>query len=68
MTVQQSWKDPSLYVNEIHVEESCMDLAYTRDILKRANLPYSVIPDRSDPAGIPGEYPDNLVQGKHHLL
>jgi len=68
MTPQKSWKDPSLYVNEIHVEESCVDFDYTRDILKRANLPYTVIPDRSDPTGIPGEYPGNLVQGKHHLL
>ncbi len=68
MTPQKSWKDPILHVNEIHVEESCMDFDYTRDILKRANLPYTVIPDRSDPSGIPGEYPWNLVQGKHHLL
>lgn len=64
----QSWKDPSLYVNEIHVEESCMDLEYTREILQRAKLPYTVIADRGDPGGISGVYPGNLVQGKHHLL
>ncbi len=68
MTKPRSWKDPSIYVNEIHVEESCLDLDYTREILERAKLPYSVIADRDDPQGIAGEYPDNLIQGKRHLL
>jgi spore photoproduct lyase len=68
MTAPKTWKDPSIYLKEIHVEESCMELDYTMDILARANLPYTVIPDRSEPVGIEGEYPDNLVQGKHHLL
>jgi len=68
MSKRNSWKDPSRYVREIHVEESCMDLAYTREILSRAKLPYTIIPDRTDPTGIDGEYPENLVQGKHHLL
>ncbi len=68
MAKQNSWKDPSVYVKKIHVEESCMALDYTKDILKRADLPYVVIPDRTDPAGIVGEYPENLMAGKHHLL
>lgn len=68
MTAPKTWKDPSIYVKEIHVEESCMELDYTREILIRADLPYTVIPDRAEPPGIEGEYPDNLVQGKHHLL
>ena len=62
MTAPKTWKDPSIYLKEIHVEESCMELDYTMDILARANLPYTVIPDRSEPVGIEGEYPDNLVQ------
>ncbi len=68
MTTKQTWKDPSLYVRQIHVEESCLELAYTREILERAALPYTVIADRTDPVGISGEYPDNLGGGKHHLL
>lgn len=68
MKEPRSWKDPSLYVKEIHVEESCLDLPYTQEILKRAKLPFTVIGDREDPQGITGEYPDNLIQGKHHLL
>lgn len=68
MSTKGSWADPSLYVKHIHVEESCLDLDYTRQILKRADLPYTVIEDRSEPQGIEGEYPDNLNQGKHHLL
>jgi len=68
MKQPRSWKDPSIYLTEIHVEESCMELEYTHQILERANLPHRVIPDRSDPEGIEGEYPENLIQGKHHLL
>lgn len=63
-----SWKDPSLYVQQIHVEESCMELEYTREILRRAGLPHLVIADREEPEGIAGEYPLNLLEGKHHLL
>ena len=68
MTNKMSWSDPSRYVKQIHVEESCLDLPYTREILRRADLPYTVIEDRSDPQGIEGSYPGNLSEGKHHLL
>ncbi len=64
----QSWKDPSRFVKHIHVEESCMDLDYTREIIGRAGLPVTVIDDRADPEAIEGIYPDNLLEGKHHLL
>ncbi len=52
----------------IHVEESCMELSYTKEIIERAALPVTVIADREDPKGIEGEYPANLVTGKRHLL
>lgn len=68
VTQTRSWKDPSLYVRQIHVEESCLELDYTREILERAALPYTVVEDRHGPDGITGEYPDNLTSGKHHLL
>ncbi|MEN8200028.1 MAG: spore photoproduct lyase family protein [Thermodesulfobacteriota bacterium] len=64
----KKWKDPSQHVQHIHVEESCVDLDYTREILGRAGLPFTVIPDRGEPHGIDGVYPDNLHQGKRHLL
>jgi spore photoproduct lyase len=63
-----SWKDPSRYIEHIHVEESVMNLDITRNILQRAGLPHSVIADRADPSGIQGDYPGNLREGKHHLL
>lgn len=66
--MKRSWGDPSRYIKKIHVEESCLDLTYTREILDRADLPYDVIPDRGEPAGVEGVYPDNLNEGKHHLL
>ena len=68
MTQRRSWKDPSYYVRQIHVEESCLELDYTREILERAALPYTVVADRQDPNGISGDYPKNLTEGKHHLL
>lgn len=66
--MKRSWCDPSRYIKKIHVEESCLDLAYTREILDRADLPFEVVEDRGEPAGIEGIYPDNLNEGKRHLL
>lgn len=63
-----SWSDPSKFVKQIHVERSCFQLDYTKQILERAALPYTIIEDRGAPAGISGEYPDSLDQGKKHLL
>lgn len=62
------WSDPSKYVKWIHVEESCLDLPYTKEILDRCGLPYSVVPDRGEPEGIDGDYPYNLQEGKKHLF
>ncbi len=63
-----SWADPSLFVKQIHVEESCLELPYTQEILARARLPYTVIPDYQDPEAVSGSYPENLTAGKQHLL
>jgi len=68
MSQNQSWGDPSRYVKEIHVEESCLDLPYTREILERAKLPVTVVPDYQDLDVVPGSYPANLTAGKQHLL
>lgn len=68
MKTQHSWKDPSRYLRHIHVEESCRDLPYTREILDRAGLPWSVVADRQEPLHFDCEYPENLGQGKQHLF
>lgn len=63
----RTWKDPSRYINRIYVEHSCVDLAYTREILDRAALPWSVVPDRQKPNDLDGEYARNLSVGKRQL-
>ncbi len=68
MSDKGSWWNPAKYVKQIYVEESCIALPYTQEILERAKLPYQVIEDRSEPQGIEGVYPSNLSEGKHHLL
>lgn len=64
---KRTWKDPSRYINRIYVEESCVDLAYTREILDRADLPWSVVPDRLKPNDLDREYVRNLSHGKRQL-
>jgi len=68
MSQNTSWGDPSLFVKEIHVEESCLELPFTQEILARAQLPFTVIPDYQDLDVVPGSYPANLTAGKKHLL
>ncbi|WP_228721340.1 hypothetical protein [Desulfosediminicola ganghwensis] len=47
---KQSWWDPSRYIQHIHVDESCVDDPYAREILERAQLPWDVIAKGDDPA------------------
>ena len=65
---KHTWKDPSYYLNRIYVEESCLDLDYTQDILRRADLPWSVVPDRQRPNDLDDEYVENLSAGKRQLF
>jgi spore photoproduct lyase len=64
---KHTWEDPSYYINEIFVEESCLDLDYTQEIISRANLPWSVVPDRQKPNNLADEYVKNLSIGKRQL-
>lgn len=71
MTAQRekrSWRDPSKYLRHIHVEEGCVALPETREILERAQLPWSVVPERQAPDGLDGDCTANLNHGKQHLL
>ncbi len=63
-----SWGDPSLFVKQIHVEESCLELPYTQEILARAKLPFTVISDFQELALVSGCYPENLTAGKQNLF
>lgn len=63
-----TWKDPSLYINRIYVEESCLELAYTKDILARAKLPWSIVAERGKPNSLDEEYVGNLTAGKRQLF
>lgn len=65
---RQSWKDPSYYIDKIFVEESCLDLDYTKAIIKRANLPVSVVADRGKPNDLDLDYAHNLTAGKRQLF
>lgn len=68
MSNSQGWIDPSRFVSAIHVEESCLGLPCTQEILDRARLPVTVVPDHHDLSVAFGTYPANLSAGKQHLL
>jgi len=63
-----SWKDPSSYIRTVYVEESCLDLDYTREIIDRARLPWSVVADRQKPNGLADDFVGNLSAGKRQLF
>ena len=67
MTRTKGYGDPARYITSLHVEEECLHLPYTREIIKRAGLPVQVI-GRGQSPQIDGQYPANLGTGKHHLL
>jgi len=63
-----SWKDPSIFINQIYVENSVLELPYTQEILKRADLPYSIVPDRGKPNDFDTNFVENLTAGKRQLF
>ncbi len=65
---KQTWVDPSRYISHLHIEESCLDMLFTKEIIARTGLPYSVVPEREEPTEIEGSYPGNLTEGKQHLF
>ena len=62
-----TWSDPSYYINKIYIEESCIDLDYTKEIVKRTQLPWTVVPERQKPNNLADEYVENLTAGKRQL-
>ncbi len=67
MNPRASFGDPARYLAHLHVAEDCLDLPYTQEIIARAGLPVTVVPERVGPV-IAGNYPSNLNAGKRHLL
>jgi len=67
MTVR-SWRDPSHYIQKIHVDQSCLDHPYTREILARAGLDWEVVPDGQLPVRLDRPYPESMTEGKRHLF
>ena len=65
---KQSWIDPSRYINKIYVEESCVDLEYTKEILARAKVPWSIVPEKAKPNNLGNDYVYNLTAGKKQLF
>ncbi|PID75096.1 MAG: DNA photolyase [Deltaproteobacteria bacterium] len=62
------WKDPSRYISKIYVEEGCLELDYTREILLNSGLSWSVVADRDRPNDLDEEYVENLAKGKKQLF
>ena len=67
MAENQTWKDPSRYVHELYVEESCLELAYTQEILARTQLPYTIVAERQKPNDLGEDFAKNLTIGKKQL-
>ncbi len=67
MIVHPTWKDPSRYINRLFIEESCLELDYTQDILARAKLPWTVVPERQKPNDLGDDFVENLTIGKQQL-
>ena len=60
--------DPSRRITAIRVEESCLELPLTRQIIERAgDLPLEVVPDRGVGAEPLLPYPQSLTTGKRLL-
>lgn len=62
-----SFPDPSRYIKALYVEKQCRDLPYAKEIISRSGLPVIEVKDNDVPV-VEGVYPDNLTNGKRHLL
>lgn len=64
--MKTGYGDPARYITQLHVDEECLDLPYTREIMDRSGLPVHILQE-SNPPDVPGTYPENLTHGKRHL-
>jgi spore photoproduct lyase len=66
--MQNHWTDPSAYIKCLHVEEGCLDSPYTREILERTGLPYTVVAEKGEPNIAVDRNRDMFAEGKKHLF
>ena len=62
-----SWADPSRYLAQIFVEQSCLDNAYAQEIVQRAGLPWSAVTEEELVLPGQGEFAGELSAGKKIL-
>jgi len=67
MVARSTWKDPSYFIDTIFVEESCLELDYTKEILARANIPWKIVAERGKPSDLDEDFVENLTVGKRQL-
>lgn len=63
-----SWRDPSQFIEEIFVEENCLEYEYTKEIIAATDLPWSVVAERGKPNNLDDEFVHNLTKGKKQLF
>lgn len=63
-----SWKDPSRYITDLHVDESCRDDDYTQQIIKRFRGAVHYVPEGCGPDIEQESFADSLSAGKRHLF
>ena len=68
MKKEHGWADPSGFITRIYVEESCRQNPYTKEIIERAKLPVTVVPDREPPNDLAEDFARNLSRGKKQLF
>ncbi len=64
----KSWKDPSYFIEKLFVEESCLDLPYTLEIIERTGLSFTLVPERGKPNDLDADFAANLTAGKRQLF
>ena len=57
-----SWRDPSQFIEEIFVEENCLEYEYTKEIIAATDLPWSVVVERGKPNNLDDEFVHNQRQ------
>ncbi|MEE4243116.1 MAG: DNA photolyase [Desulfopila sp.] len=68
MRKNNSWIDPSIFIKHIHVAEEIAELDYTKEILERAKLPTTIVPQGQSPSGFKGTCSSLFALGKQHLF
>ncbi len=68
MAPKYTWKDPSRFIKQVYVEESCLEFDYTKEILARAQLPWTLVPERQKPNDLGENFVENLTIGKQQLF